>query len=75
MRVISLRLRIAFIRITRNALKMPDGFLGGLPGPLAWKHCFMRLLAKLKSTFLKRVSRSRVHPVSQESLPCMIGSQ
>jgi hypothetical protein len=48
---------MAFIRMTRNALKMPDGFLGGLPGPLAWKHCFMRLLAKLKSTFLKRVSR------------------
>jgi hypothetical protein len=48
---------MAFIRMIRNALKMPEGFLGGLPGPLAWKHCVIRLLAKLKSTFLKKVSR------------------
>ena len=48
---------MAFIRMIKNTLKSPDGFLGGLPGPLAWKHCFIRLLAKLKSTFLKRVSR------------------
>ena len=56
-RVISLRLRMAFILMIMNAPKSPDGFLGGLPGPLAWKHCFIRLQAKLKSTFLKRVSR------------------
>ena len=48
---------MAFIRMTRNALKRPDGFLGGLPGPHPWKHCFIMLLAKLKFTFLKRVSR------------------
>lgn len=34
MRVISLRLRIAFIRMIMKALKSPEGFLGGLPGPL-----------------------------------------
>jgi hypothetical protein len=57
MRVISLKLRMAFIRMIKKARKRPDGFLGGLPGPLTWKHCLMVLLAKLKSTFLKRVSR------------------
>jgi hypothetical protein len=48
---------MAFIRIIRNALKSPNGFLGGLPGPLTCKYCFIMLLAKLKSTFLNRVSR------------------
>lgn len=55
--VISLRLRTAFMRMTRKVRKSPNGFLGGLPGPDVWKHCFKSLFAKLKSTFLKRVSR------------------
>jgi hypothetical protein len=48
---------MAFIRMIKNARNSPSGFLGGLPGPEVWKHCFMMLLAKFKSTFLKRVSR------------------
>ena len=36
---------------------MPKGFLGGLPGPLLWKLLQTIVLAKLKSTFRKRVSR------------------
>ena len=45
------------IRITINVLKMPEGFLGGLPGPSVWKQPLTTFLAKLKSTFLKKVSR------------------
>ncbi len=56
-RVISLRLRIPFIRMTMKALKNPNGFPRGLPGPAVWKHPSNAALAKLKSTFLKRVSR------------------
>jgi hypothetical protein len=48
---------MAFIRMIKNARNSSSGFLGRLPGPLAWKHCFIRLLAKLKFTFLKKVSR------------------
>ena len=43
--------------MTRNVLRMPKGFLGGLPGPLLWKLLQTIVLAKLKSTFRKRVSR------------------
>ena len=55
--VISLRLRTPFMRITMKVLKSPIGFLGGLPGPSEWKQSSKAALAKLKSTFLKRVSR------------------
>ncbi len=40
-----------------KVLKSPIGFLGGLPGPSEWKQSSKAALAKLKSTFLKRVSR------------------
>ena len=40
-----------------KVLKSPIGFLGGLPGPLVWKQLRRAVLAKLKSMFLKRVSR------------------
>jgi hypothetical protein len=36
---------------------MPIGFLGGLSGPETWKHSRKTLWARLKSMFLKRVSR------------------
>src|SRR3990170_1182421 len=55
--VISLRLRAAFMRMTMKVLKRPNGFLGGLPSPEVWKQSCKTVLAKLKSTFLKRVSR------------------
>ena len=55
--VISLRLRTPFILMTMKVLKSPNGFLGGLPGPTVWKHLSNAALAKLKSTFRKRVSR------------------
>ena len=55
--VISLRLRTAFMRMTMKVLKRPNGFLGGLPGPEVWKQSHKTFLAKLKSMFLKRVSR------------------
>ena len=45
------------MRITMNVLKTPRGFLGGLPGPSVWKQLHTMFLAKLKSTFRKRVSR------------------
>jgi hypothetical protein len=45
------------MRITMKAMKSPSGFLGGLPGPVVWSHLLGVFLAKLKSTFLKRVSR------------------
>ena len=37
---------MAFIRMTRNALKMPDGFLGGLPGPLGMEALFYEVVSK-----------------------------
>jgi len=40
-----------------KATKRPKGFLGGLPAPEVWKQDLRVFLAKLKSTFLKRVSR------------------
>ena len=43
--------------MTMKVLKSPIGFLGGLPGPSVWKQSSKAALAKLKSTFLKRVSR------------------
>jgi len=45
------------MRITMNVLKMPKGFLGCRPGPPIWKQLLTTFLAKLKSTFRKRVSR------------------
>ena len=56
-RVISLRLRTPFMRMTMKVLKSPIGFLGGLPGPSVWKQLYRAVLAKLKSMFLKSVSR------------------
>ena len=55
--IISLRLRTPFMRIMMKVRKMPKGFLGGLPGPSVWKQPQTMVLAKLKSTFRKRVSR------------------
>src|SRR3972149_8615362 len=55
--VISLKLRTPFIFITMKVRKSPKGFLGGLPGPDVWKHSRKTVWAKLKSMFLKRVSR------------------
>jgi hypothetical protein len=66
-RVISLRLRTPFMRMTRKVLKRPNGFLGCLPGPAVWKQPSNAFLAKFKSTFLKRVSR-----VSCSSCPARI---
>ena len=43
--------------MTMKVLKSPMGFLGGLPGPSVWKQLRRAFLAKLKSMFLKRVSR------------------
>jgi hypothetical protein len=43
--VSSLRLLMAFILLTMNALRIPTGLLGGLPGPVLWygwkRVCFM----------------------------------
>jgi hypothetical protein len=55
--VISLRLRTAFMRMTMKVLNSPIGFLGGFLGTSVWKQPSNADLAKLKSTFLKRVSR------------------
>ena len=73
--VISLRLRTAFILMTMKVLKSPNGFLGGLPAPSAWKQPSSTVLAKLKSMFLKRVSRvscsscpARIHLLSLDVL-------
>jgi len=46
-----------FMRMTMKVLESPNGFLGGLPGPFVWKQPSNAALAKLKSAFLKRVSR------------------
>ena len=54
-RVISLRLRTPFIFMMMKVLKSPIGFLGGLPGPSVWKQSSKAVLAKLKSTFRKRL--------------------
>lgn len=62
--LIFLRLRTPFMRITGKALKMPKGFLGGPPGPQAWKHSCMVFSAKLKSMFEKNVSRVLVFILS-----------
>ena len=59
----SLRLLIAFMRITMKALRRPRGLRGGLPGPVVWKDCRACVSARFKSTFWKRVSR-----VSRSSL-------
>ena len=62
--------------MTMKALKRPVGFLGGLPGPEMWKHLVRILLAKLKSTFLKKVSRvSCSSCLAGIHLPCVIGAQ
>jgi len=55
--VFSLRLRTPFILMMMNVLKTPNRLLGCLPGPIVWKPLSNVALAKLKSTFLKRVSR------------------
>jgi len=55
------------MRMTMKVLKIPKGFLGCLPGPSVWKQPRKAALAKLKSTFLKRVSR-----VSCSSCPARI---
>jgi len=55
------------MRMTMKVLKSPMGFLGGLPGPSVWKQLSRAVLAKLKSMFLKRVSR-----VSCSSCPAWI---
>jgi hypothetical protein len=55
------------MRMTMKVLKSPMGFLGGLPGPSVWKQLRRAVLAKLKSMFLKRVSR-----VSCSSCPAWI---
>jgi len=57
--------------MTMNVRKRPRGFLGGLPGPEVWKQSFRILLAKFKSTFLKRVSRvSCSSCLAGTHLPC-----
>ena len=53
--------------MTMKVLKSPNGFLGCLLGPSVWKQPSNAVLAKLKSTFLKRVSR-----VSCSSCPAWI---
>src|SRR3990170_464933 len=45
-------------RFSRCALKIPRGFLGGLPGEsFGWNGSLSTFLAKDKSTLLNRVSR------------------
>jgi len=62
-----------FMRMIMKVRKSPSGFLGGLPGPEVWKQSRKTFLAKLKSTFLKRVSRvSCSSCLAGTHLPCVI---